>query len=206
MNSDSTQSTGAHEAEPAAGSARAPVWLIVLTAVLAFWGMGFLDNHGGGFNPLVYRPYKSYAELDDDQPRLTGPDPRKGRAAFLLYCAACHMESGLGNPANNVPPLVHSEWVLAETPNRLIRIVLNGLQGPVRVDGRDFNSNGMLAWREQPITDAQIADILTFVRGNKEWGHNASPVTPEQVTAIREETKDRAVQWTIEELLKVPEK
>jgi len=196
------------EIEPAAGPARAPVWLFVLMAVLAFWGMGFLDKNGGGFDARVYGPYKSYAELDNDQPRLAkGPDPKKGRVAFGLFCAACHQESGLGNPANNVPPLVHSEWVLAEGPNRLIRIVLNGLQGPVKVDGKDFNSNAMLAWRDQPtITDAQIADILTYIRGNKDWGHNASPITAEQVTAIRDETKDRSVQWTIDELLKVPEK
>src|SRR5207249_3631031 len=121
------------EIEPAAGPARAPVWLFVLMAVLAFWGMGFLDKNGGGFDARVYGPYKSYAELDNDQPRLAkGPDPKKGRVAFGLFCAACHQESGLGNPANNVPPLVHSEWVLAEGPNRLIRIVLNGLQGPVK--------------------------------------------------------------------------
>ena len=98
-------------------------------------------------------------------------------------------------------------FAVLEGPNRLIRIVLNGLQGPVKVDGKDFNSNAMLAWRDQPtITDAQIADILTYIRGNKDWGHNASPITAEQVTAIRDETKDRTVQWTIDELLKVPEK
>ena len=181
--------------------------LFVLMALLAYWGMSFLDNHGGGFDARVYGPYKSFTELDGDQPRpAKGPDPKKGRVAFGLLCAACHQESGLGNPANNVPPLVHSEWVLADGPNRLIRIVLNGLQGPVKVDGKDFNSNAMLAWRDQQITDAQIADILTYIRGNKDWGHNASPITAEQVTAIRDETKDRTVQWTIDELLKVPEK
>jgi hypothetical protein len=74
------------------------------------------------------------------------------------------------------------------------------------VDGKDFNSNAMLGWREQPITDVQLADILTFIRGNQDWGHKASPITPEQVTRIRNETKDRGVQWTIDELLKVPEK
>ena len=63
MNSDPNPSNRPQEIEPIAGSARAPVWLFVLVAVLAFWGMGFLDNHGGGFDPLVYKPYKSLAEL-----------------------------------------------------------------------------------------------------------------------------------------------
>ena len=205
MNSHANRKSNLQEIEPTAGPARPPVWLLVLVVVLAFWGMGFLDNHGGEFNPQVYSPYKSIAELDDDWPKPTGPDPRRGRVAFGQFCAACHMESGLGNPGNQVPPLVHSEWVLAESPARLIRIVLNGLQGPVKVDGKDFNSTAMAAWRDQPITDVQLADILTYIRGNMEWGHNASPVTPEQVTRIRNETKDRAVQWTIDELLKLPE-
>lgn len=195
------------EVEPTAGPGRAPEWLLVLVALLAFWGLAFLDKHGGEFNAQVYGPYMAFDELQRDQP-ATGGRRRfeNGRVAFRINCAPCHQESGLGNPANNVPPLVHSEWVLAESPNRLIRIVLNGLQGPVKVDGKDFNSNGMLPWRDTIPDDEVIAQILTFIRGNEQWGHNASEITAEQVAAARSESKDRAVQWTIDELLKVPEK
>ena len=114
----------------------------------------------------------------------------------------------MGNPANTpkVPPLVHSEWVLAEGSNRLIRIVLNGLQGPIKVDGKDFDSNGMIPWRDTITDDEVIAQVLTYIRGNAEWGHNASEITSEQVAKIRAETKDRAPQWTVSELLNVPEK
>ena len=207
MNSDPNPSNGPQEIEPTAGSTRAPVWLFVLVALLAFWGMGFLDNHGGGFNPLVYQPYDSIDELGRDQPSTTGSIRfNKGKASFKIYCAPCHMETGLGNLGNNVPPLVHSEWVLAEGSNRLIRIVLNGLQGPVKVDGKDFDSSGMLPWRETLTDDEVIAQILTFIRGNAEWGQNASEITSEQVTKIRQETKDRGPQWTVSELLNVPEK
>jgi len=175
MNSGPNPLKPPQEVELTAGSARAPVWLFVLVALLAFWGMGFLDHHGGGFNPHVYPPYDSIAELDRDQPATKGSKRlNNGRAAFRIYCAPCHMESGLGNPGNNVPPLVRSEWVLAEGPNRLIRIVLNGLQGPIKVDGKDFDSNGMLPWRDTLTDDEVIAQILTFIRGNAEWGHNAS--------------------------------
>jgi mono/diheme cytochrome c family protein len=207
MNADPNPAQGPREVEPTAGSARAPVWLFVLTALLAFWGMGFLDNYGGGFDPHVYGPYASIDEVGRDQPATKGSKRlNNGRAAFKIYCAPCHLETGLGNAANNVPPLVHSEWVLAEGPNRMIRIVLNGLQGPVKVDGKDFNSNGMLPWRDTLTDDELIAEILTYVRASPEWGHAASEITSEQVTKIREETKDRAVQWTIDELLNVPEK
>jgi len=207
MNPDVNPSTTRQEAEPTSGSAQAPVWLFVLVAVLAFWGMGFLDNYGGGFDPRVYEPYSARTEVERDQPSTRGRERfNAGRLAFLQYCAPCHMETGLGNPANNVPPLVHSEWAVAEPPNRLIRIVLNGLRGPVKVDGKDFNSDGMLPWRDTITDDEIIARILTYVRGNGEWGHNASEITAEQVARIRDETKARAVQWTIDELLKVSEK
>ena len=206
MNSDPNPSNQPQELEPTAGSARAPVWLLVLVAVLAFWGMGFLDKHGGGFNPNVYAPYNSIGELDGDRTVPGGTDPSgRGRKVFVQVCAQCHAESGLGNFANRVPPLVHSEWVLAEGPNRLIRIVLNGLQGPVEVDGRQFESNSMIPWRDT-LNDAEVAAVLTFLRGNKDWGHNASPITAEHVTKVRVETKDRAIQWTVGELLNVPEK
>jgi mono/diheme cytochrome c family protein len=205
MNSGPNPSNVSQEAEPTAGPARPPVWLLVLVAMLAFWGMGFLDKHGGGFNPQVYAPYNSIDELDGDRNRPGSVDPsRRGRKVFIQVCAQCHAENGLGNPANRVPPLVHSEWVLAEGPNRLIRIVLNGLQGPVDVDGRQFDSNAMIPWRDT-LNDADIAALLSFLRGNNDWGHNASPIAAEQVTRVRAETKDRAGQWTVGELLNVPE-
>ena len=207
MNSDPNPSNQPQELEPRAGEARAPVWLFVLVALMAFWGMGFLDNHGGGFNASVYHPYESIDLVSRDQPATRGSKRfNNGRAAFKIYCAPCHMETGLGNPGNNVPPLVHSEWVLAEGPNRLIRIVLNGLQGPVKVDGKDFDSSGMVPWRDTLTEDEAIAQILTFIRQNTEWGHNASEITSEQVTQIRVETKDRARQWTAGELLNISEK
>jgi mono/diheme cytochrome c family protein len=55
------------------------------------------------------------------------------------------------------------------------------------------------------LSDEQIAAILTFVRGNQEWGHSAPPVTPEQVKKIRDGTADKPDQWTAPELLQVPE-
>jgi mono/diheme cytochrome c family protein len=207
MNPAPPQSNQPQESEPTAGSARAPVWLFVLVAVLAFLGMGFLDNHGGGFHPRVYRPYNSIGEVRVDQPPTAGIKRlNQGRAAYATYCAPCHLESGMGNPGNKVPPLVRSEWVIARGPNRLIRIVLNGLQGPVTVDGKDFDSNGMFAWRDTITDDGVLAQILTFIRGNSEWGHETSEVTSDQVTKVRAETKDRGGQWTVSELFDIPEK
>jgi mono/diheme cytochrome c family protein len=86
----------------------------------------------------------------------------------------------------------------------MIRIVLNGLQGPIVVNGAEYN-NVMLPWRDQ-LTDQDIAAVITFVRGNKEWGNNAGPASPAQVKAIRDATADRGTYWSPSELLGIPVK
>ncbi len=148
--------------EPTAGSAELPVLLIGLLVVLLYWGDVYLLQNSGEFNPKVYYPYRSY-----EQVVLLNPiDPvaareREGRKVFDLVCAACHMPSGTGNRGNNVPPLAGSEWVLAEGPNRIIRIVLNGLQGSLEVKGDQYGANVMTPFNI--LTDDQIAAALTFV-------------------------------------------
>jgi mono/diheme cytochrome c family protein len=177
-----------------------------LVAVLAFWGMGFLDNHGGGFHPLVYAPYKSRAELDLDQPRsISDILFLKGKKVYEenAKCVVCHQENGRGAP-NQFPPLAGSEWVLAKEPGRLIRIVLHGLRGPVKVKDVAFDSPSMIPWKDQ-LSDEELAAVLTFIRSNKEWGNEASPVTAEQVKAVRDKSTGRSSQWFVDELLKVSE-
>ena len=205
MNSDPDPSYRAQELEPTAGPARAPVWLFVLVALLAFWGMGFLDNHGGGFNALVYQPYDSIDELKADQPKSIGDIVfLKGKKVYdeTAKCTLCHQPNGMGSASPESPPLAGSEWVLAKEPGRVIRIVLHGLQGPVTVNGRQFNTSGMPPWKDT-LTDEEIADVLTYIR--QEWGNNASSVTAEQVKAIRGKTASQSGQLFVDELLKVNE-
>ncbi len=66
---------------------------------------------------------------------------RRGDAAAALYhakCAACHGTRGEGQP-DRYPPLQGSEW-LTDTPSRLPEILHQGLRGPIRVKGREWNA------------------------------------------------------------------
>ena len=80
------------------------------------------------------------------------------------------------------PPLAQSEWVGAEHPDRIIRIILNGLSGPVEVEGRSFGQAVMPTWRSDSSTalaklsDEDLAGVITYIRNT--WGNKASPVTP----------------------------
>ena len=119
----------------------------------------------------------------------------RGQAQYAGLCGVCHHASGTGEKGK-APPLVDSSWV-AGPAERLVRITLHGLRGPVRVSGRVYNM-------EMPpmgaLTDEQLADILTYVRNEKDWGHDAGPVDPETVARIRQATASRKTPWTAEEL------
>jgi mono/diheme cytochrome c family protein len=123
----------------------------------------------------------------------------RGKALYPGICGACHQPSGLGEEGKG-PPLVESPWVLG-TPERLVRIALHGLRGPVKVGDRTFVMD-MPAMGGLP--DAQLAELLTYVRGEQDWGHDAAPVDVATIDRIRKTTANRDAQWTMEELLKMP--
>jgi putative membrane-bound dehydrogenase-like protein len=121
----------------------------------------------------------------------------QGKELFLISCGACHQPHGMGQEGL-APPLVDSEWVLGP-PQRLVRIVLHGLHGPINVKGRTFQLD-MPALGV--FDDDQIAATLTYIR--REWGHTAGPIESELVKRIRAETEKREEAWSEAELLKVP--
>jgi hypothetical protein len=81
-------------------------------------------------------------------------------------------------------------------------IVLKGLQGPVKVKGQQYGSAVMQPW-EKTLTDQKIADVLTYERS--EWGNNASPVTAEQIAALRKELANHPESFVEHDILAVPD-
>jgi mono/diheme cytochrome c family protein len=194
----------AAESEPTASLATVPMWLIALMLVLLLGGAVYFDARGGWFDARVYKPFAALPEQFQPPPP-DGPDLRPGRRIYDAACAACHMVNGVGNPAVNAPPIAGSDWVLADGPNRLIRIVLDGLAGPIEVSGKQYGGGVMTPFKGT-FSDEEIAQVLTYIRRNPDWKHDASEVTAEQVAKIRELSKDRAVNWTSAELLTIPVK
>ncbi len=189
--------------------------LLIGSTALMVWGGLYVGKYSGRFDPnefneLPYgRPAKLVAVADD-------PNAAVIKAGMAVYnrptCAACHQPDGLGNLSLSIPPLAGADWVLAEGPNRIIRVVLHGLKGPIKLNGQDFNTGGVGAmnpWAKTPdnpagLTAKEIADVLSYVRNA--WGNKASIVTEEQVKAVIEEEKarDASEAWTGEELAKIP--
>lgn len=101
-----------------------------------------------------------------------------GEQVYRTYCAACHGRTGQGSPPR-FPPIAETDWVSGDK-ERLIRIVLEGLQGPIEVKGVLYNS-AMPA--HSFMEDSDIAELLTFIRSN--FGNTGDAVTEEEVSAIR---------------------
>ena len=116
------------------------------------------------------------------------------------HCATCHLSHGNGSP-NVYPPLVGSPWVNG-SEERLIKMALHGVWGKMTVNGKTYDpSRGvppMTAFRSL-LKDDELAAVLTFVRNT--WGNKASPISPESVKKVREQTSDRSTFWKPEELL-----
>jgi len=133
--------------------------------------------------------------------RALTPDEKRrfdaGKGMYEATCLACHQVHGMGQ-IGLAPPLVGSEWV-SGSEGRLIRIIIHGLRGPIKVKGENYEmdmpSLGVL-------DDEQIAAALTYIR--REWGHGYEPVTPAAVKKVRDDTAAREDAWTMGDLIKIP--
>jgi mono/diheme cytochrome c family protein len=192
------QNTATTESEPTSTLAVVPVWLIILTVVLVYWGAVYFDQHGGWFKPKVYGPYKTLAEVEHWQPPSPLVDPR-GKQVFELTCALCHNTAGTGNP-NQAPPMDGSEWVTGNI-ERLIRIPLNGLEGPITVKGQQMTFSSSMPAMGASLSEEDLAKLLTYIR--QAWSNKTSPVTVEQVKKVRAEVGNRTQPWNAAELQKM---
>lgn len=185
-----------------AANKRAPFPLLIAAGLLVYLGMIYVDRFGGDFDYGVYWPITSQNELAAlKEAEMAQADPLMalGREKYQL-CAACHQANGQGQ-ANLAPPLAGSDWVNAAQADRIIRIVLHGLQGPVDVNGETWNL--IMAGLGGALSDEEVAAVLTYIRGNADWGNSAGPVTPEQVAAIRS-AEGAKMFWSAEELEAFP--
>jgi len=73
------------------------------------------------------------------------------------------------------PPLANMDSVVLADKDRLIRIVVQGLSGPIEVKGVKYNgkSPGF------KFTDQQVADIINYVCNS--WGNEGETVLPGEV-------------------------
>jgi len=134
---------------------------------------------------------KAAALTEEDQKVLL-----KGSIIFKQLCAICHGADGkgvsIGGSNMPAPPLAGVKDVNGD-PEKLIKILLHGLSGPV--DGKTY-ADAMPALGGND--DEYIASVISYIRND--MGNKASIVKPADVKKVREAHKGRDKSWTIKEL------
>lgn len=174
-----------------------PLVMLAALSSLIFFGGTYIGLYAGHFAPTVYDERGTASAVV-----VTKVDPAViGKKKYELLCTTCHGPAGMGTPGL-FPPLAKSEWVVG-TDEKLIRILLNGLAGPVTVDGKEFGAAagavampaigpGGAGWN-----DSDIAAVATYVR--QAFGNTAPEISTEKVTEIRTKVGTRGA-WSSAEL------
>lgn len=176
--------------EPKEGLEPAP-WWVWAVSVLILFAMGYyVGRYSGSFTPRAH-------ELE--QPPLAAgqavaaESSIDGALVYSAICQPCHQDGGVG-VEGKYPPLAGSEW-LAGDASIPVRIVLNGLIGPIQVKGKTI-VNEMPAFGNQ-LSDAEIAAVVTYVRSS--FGNKAPAADAKLVREWRDRTASQGP-WTMEKL------
>ncbi len=117
----------------------------------------------------------------------------RGHQLYVANCLACHQAEGRGK--DEVFPPLQANATVSGPKDRLIRIVMHGLTGPINVRGLRYDSEMQGLSR---LADEELAILLTYIRRN--WSNQGEPVTREDVTLVRRTYAQRIQPWTMEEL------
>jgi glucose/arabinose dehydrogenase/mono/diheme cytochrome c family protein len=168
--------------------------------------MDYLTNED--FAPYAYE--KKYVRPPEtSMPAASLKVYEIGREVFSrdAHCITCHGEDGKGTVANIYPPLNNNKWVHGDD-ERLIKIILKGLWGPIEVGDKTYDpSTGVppMTGFEHMLTDEEIAAVIFYVKEHLGWikGRPATTIDPDFVTKIRHEIKDREGFYMVEEILEM---
>ena len=128
----------------------------------------------------------AFVKASDDQ-------MKRGAAVYARTCIACHQPTGMGLPPV-FPPIANAPIVVGN-PELPIKFILQGLMGPITVNGTTYNS---MMPPVAGVSDGDIADVLTYVR--QSFGNKGNPVSADQVKSVRAATAGRTAMWTTAEL------
>ncbi|ACT96184.1 PVC-type heme-binding CxxCH protein [Dyadobacter fermentans] len=114
------------------------------------------------------------------------------------YCGTCHQPDGKGLEASGFPPL-SGPWVTG-SDERLIKIALNGLLGPIEVNGKKYPGQVPMTPFAGLLNDTEVAAVLTYVRNS--FGNKGAAIPPEKVKQVRAATESKKDFYSPEQLLK----
>jgi mono/diheme cytochrome c family protein len=173
-----------------------PLAMLFVVSGFILFAATYLNRYGGHFDSTVFNENS----LPNSGAAAVAADPvALGKRLFNSggACVTCHQATGQGIPGV-YPPLAGSEWVMGPE-DRVIRILLDGLKGPVTVEGKTYGASVMPAFGPHQFnwSNEKISQVLTYVR--QEWGNKAGPITADKVAAVAAAIGDHT-EWTSDEL------
>ncbi len=177
------------------GKEPAPLWVSMAAMVAMLFGGGYAGAYVGGFEFDKTNPYDGRAvdvrPIADGATEVKDPfqDAMKKGASVYNNCQGCHQATGTGQPGV-IPPLAGSEWVTGGT-ERIVRVLIHGLSGPVTVKGVNYTN---VMPPQGHLSDKELSYVMTYIRNS--FGNKASMVTPEMVKTARESVKAHVGPWT----------
>ncbi len=115
---------------------------------------------------------------DKEEDNLMPKNLVGGAQIYQKYCSACHQMNGRG-ASGRFPPLTNTDWVTGDK-ERLIKVVLNGMEGSLPIDGEVYN--GVMP-QHSFLSDKEIAEVLTYIRSS--FGNEANEVKINEVQKVR---------------------
>lgn len=109
-----------------------------------------------------------------------------GAQIYSSRCAMCHQPAAVGL-SGQFPRLAGRTAALAASPegrHYLASAVLNGLYGPIVVDGKPIT--GMMP-AMGTMADADVAEVLNYLAQLKPGGKKAKPFDAAEIAAVRAE-------------------
>ncbi|TLV01120.1 PVC-type heme-binding CxxCH protein [Dyadobacter luticola] len=115
------------------------------------------------------------------------------------YCTTCHQPDGKGLSASGFPPLTKNPWIVG-SDERLIKLVLKGLLGPIEVNSQKYPGQVPMTPFGGLLKDEEVAAVLTYVRNS--FGNKGPAVLPEKVKQVRLQTESKKDFYSPEQLMK----
>lgn len=179
-------------------------------AVLAVAEMKGFDKYSKDSFKFAKAALSGKITMSNEGLHIRAPKHLKGKDAKLYilgaeiysreaHCGTCHQANGKGLPAANFPPLAGTKWVNG-SPERLIKLAMKGLFGPIEVKGKKLPGVVPMTPFEFILKDEELAGVLTYVRNA--FGNKASVIQSEQVKAVRAAVKGKKDMYLPVDLLK----
>ena len=109
---------------------------------------------------------------------------KNGAKVYKEYCQTCHQKDGKGLP-KVYPPIYKSDYIKKNSKETLIREVVFGKSGKVKVNGKTYN--GVMAPLPKKYTDKDISDVMTYVFNM--FGNKKGKVSVADVKAAKKKGK-----------------